>query len=256
MQDRYTGDVGDFGKYGLLRWLRGYDADPLRLGVVWYRTDSRIVAADPANDGKHVSYLLPRREPSFRPCDPPLYDGLREIVNRRDRRAQAVAQSGLLGPDTQFHDDYVPGPAAGTFREARAIPRRRWADDALRAMQGCDLVFLDPDNGLEAPSVPITTAKAPKYAYLDEIGGLFRRGQSVVIYHHLGRHGSHAEQVARWREQLERRLEPTDIFALRYRRGTARAFFVLAAANRAPVLRERATALLGSAWGEHFALMA
>ncbi len=256
MQDRYTGDVGDFGKYGLLRCLRGPDAEALRLGVVWYRTDAGIVDADPANDGKHVSYLRSQRERSFRPCDPPLYEGLREIVNRGDRRVGAVARSGLLGPDTVFHDDYVPGPPDDTFGEARVVPRRRWAADALRAIRGCDLVFLDPDNGLEAPSAPITTRRAPKYAYLEEVEALVGRSQSVVIYHHLGRHGSHADQIARWTERLQRRLAPADIFALRFHRGTARAFFVLATADLAPVLRERATALLRSPWREHFALTA
>lgn len=33
MQDRYVGDIGDFGKYGLLRALCAHD---LSLGVVWY----------------------------------------------------------------------------------------------------------------------------------------------------------------------------------------------------------------------------
>ena len=253
MQDRYTGDVGDFGKYGLLRCLRGDGAGRLRLGVLWYRTGTDIVAADPANDGKHVSYLRPEGERLFRHCDPPLYDGLREVVNRGDRRVGAVEQSGLLGHDTRFHDDYVPGPAAGSLGEARAIPRRRWANDALRAVQGCDLVFLDPDNGLEARSAPITTAKAPKYAYLEEVEALFGRGHSLVIYHHLGRHGSHADQIARWRDRLQHRLAPAHIIALRFRRGTARAFFVLATADRAPVLRDRAAALLESGWREHFA---
>ena len=256
MQDRYTGDVGDFGKYGLLRCLRGPDAAPLRLGVVWYRTDSDIVDADPVNDGKHVAYLRPQHERSFRPCDPPLYDGLREIVKRGDRRVGAVARSGLLGPDTLFHDDYVPGPPDDTFGEARVVPRRRWAQEALRAMRDCDLVFLDPDNGLEARSVPITRAKAPKYAYLEEVEALFGRGQSVVIYHHLGRHGSHADQIARWTERLQQRLAPADIFTLRFHRGTARAFFVLATADLAPALRERATAVDRPPWREHFELMA
>ncbi len=252
MQDRYTGDVGDFGKYGLLRRLRGDGADRLRLGVLWYRTGDEIVSADPVNDGKHVAYLRPKNERSFRPCDPLLYDGLREIVNRRDRRVGAVAQSGLLGHDTRFHDAYVPGPAADVFGEARAAPRRRWADDAGRAVEGCDLVFLDPDNGLEAGKMPITRAKAPKYAYLEEVEALFGRGQSLVIYHHLGRHGTHAEQIDHWRDCLRRRLAPAGIFALRFRRGTARAFFVLATADRADLLRQRADALLESAWGKHF----
>ena len=37
MQNRYVGDIGDFGKYGLLRahFGRKYQI-PLRLGVVWY----------------------------------------------------------------------------------------------------------------------------------------------------------------------------------------------------------------------------
>ncbi len=41
MQNRYVGDVGDFGKYGLLRYLVGVRsstsvADSLRLRVIWY----------------------------------------------------------------------------------------------------------------------------------------------------------------------------------------------------------------------------
>ena len=38
MQDRFVGDIGDFGKYGLLRALTGTypEAEPrLSLGVVW-----------------------------------------------------------------------------------------------------------------------------------------------------------------------------------------------------------------------------
>ncbi len=41
MQNQYVGDVGDFGKVGLLRALTGvYPAatPPLKLGVVWYLT--------------------------------------------------------------------------------------------------------------------------------------------------------------------------------------------------------------------------
>jgi hypothetical protein len=33
VQDRYVGDIGDFGKYGLLIALCGHD---LSLGVVWH----------------------------------------------------------------------------------------------------------------------------------------------------------------------------------------------------------------------------
>ena len=47
MQDRYVGDVGDFGKYGLLRSLcRGDEhGAAFRLGVLWYRFDGDASAA-------------------------------------------------------------------------------------------------------------------------------------------------------------------------------------------------------------------
>ena len=151
----------------------------------------------------------------------------------------------------------MPGPPDRTFGEARVVPRRVWLENALRATRDCELVFLDPDNGIETRSVPITRAKAPKYAYLEEVEALVGRGQSVVIYHHLGRHGSHADQIARWTERLDQRLKPGAILPLRFRRGTARAFFVLATADVAPVLQARAAALLRSPWRvEHFELMA
>ena len=41
MQDQYVGDIGDFGKYGLLREIFGRPEVPesgcgLRLGAAWY----------------------------------------------------------------------------------------------------------------------------------------------------------------------------------------------------------------------------
>lgn len=257
MQDRYTGDVGDFGKYGLLRWLCGLrESGPnrLRLGVIWYRTGADIVSRDPANDGKHIGYLSPEREEAYRPCDPPLYDGLRDIVGRGERRVEAVARSRLLGRDTRSYDDVVPAPAGGARGIARAIPRRRWFAGALHATRPCDLLFLDPDNGLEAPSAPITSARAAKYAYLDELEELAGGGRSVLVYHHLGRTGTHARQIARWSHRLRERFEPAELLALRFGRGSGRVFFLLAAAEHAPPLRSRAEALLASPWRRHFTL--
>ena len=54
MQDRYAGDLGDFLKLGLLRWLvaPSFDAPPHRLGVVWYLAPDESHNAD----GKHIAY--------------------------------------------------------------------------------------------------------------------------------------------------------------------------------------------------------
>ena len=50
MQDRYAGDVGDFGKLALLRAL----APGRRLRVCWYRCSG---AGETNDDGRHVDYL-------------------------------------------------------------------------------------------------------------------------------------------------------------------------------------------------------
>lgn len=50
MQNRYTGDIGDFSKLGLLRALRNAD---LSIGLNWYLTPDETHNSD----GRHVSYL-------------------------------------------------------------------------------------------------------------------------------------------------------------------------------------------------------
>src|SRR5215472_4360200 len=113
MQDRYVGDLGDFGKYGLLRHL----FDGLRLGVVWY-----LVANETHNsDGRHVRYLNLDDEASarcgvrpcrpdaeqhhlqhFRVCDPILYDVLQKLVAKGNRDVEAIAATGILPQGTAF----------------------------------------------------------------------------------------------------------------------------------------------------------
>ena len=258
MQDRYTGDIGDYGKYGLLRHLCGLrddNTEPLRLGVAWYRPEPETVKSDPPNDGKFIAFLRPDQKQRFRPCDPVLYDALHKIVVQcKDRRVEAVEDSGVLGADALFYDAYIPGPATQARGEARAVPRRAWTKQALRATESCEIVFLDPDNGLEPPPAAIRHKAAVKHAYLEEIEPLVKRGQSVVIYHHLGRHGTHTDQIAHWLKRLRQQFNSPDIFALRYQPRSPRAFFVLAQKHHTPILRERADALFASPWQEQFDL--
>ena len=106
MQDRYIGDVGDFGKYGLLRSLcRGDKHDPaFRLGVLWYRFDGDESTA--ANDGRHIDYLCApsRHERFLRRCDPDLFEKMLYLV-KSDRSIAAVEANHVLPADTVFFSD-------------------------------------------------------------------------------------------------------------------------------------------------------
>ena len=76
MQNRYTGDIGDFGKLGLLRVLQSAG---LSIGLNWYLTPDETHNGD----GRHVSYLGLQE---FRACDEGLWLALRAIVEARLHR--------------------------------------------------------------------------------------------------------------------------------------------------------------------------
>ena len=50
MKNQYVGDVGDYGKYSMLRFFAD---NGIKVGVNWYLTEN-----DGSKDGKHTSYLL------------------------------------------------------------------------------------------------------------------------------------------------------------------------------------------------------
>src|SRR5919106_3547796 len=179
MQDRYVGDAGDFGKYGLLRYLSGMPASAagLGLGVVWY-----LVHDESHNkDGRHLGYL---RDLALRECDPELHDVLKDIVHAGERRVSLIEQRRVLPAAAAFFSERLSSEGR-MAPSARMANRREWFKRALATTQDCDLVFLDPDNGLEVPSLLPGSSKSHKYALMHEVQALLARGQSVLIYQHL-----------------------------------------------------------------------
>jgi hypothetical protein len=250
MQDRYVGDVGDFGKYGLLRTLGA----GLSLGVVWYLVPNESHNAD----GKHVSYLIrsPANLNRYRECDSELYNTLAKIVDDRQRSVMSVRQRGVLPAGTAFFEDpltYVGMPNIGPAAlDARLRHRRRWMERALSQMAGAEVIFLDPDNGFES-GTRRHEAKGPKYVYFDEVQPYLDRGQSVVVYHHLHFGATALVQVDIMVERLRDRLDGCDrIHALLFRRGSARVFFIFPAPAHKALFRKRLGRFASSPWSEHF----
>src|SRR6266446_856970 len=96
MQHRYVGDVGDYGKYALLRHLCGSDkCEFIRLAVVWCLFPDETFN----NDGKHISYL---RNRNFAKLDPDLHGALNLIVSQGRRHVSSVPESRCLPPSAIF----------------------------------------------------------------------------------------------------------------------------------------------------------
>jgi len=254
MQHRYLGDVGDFGKYGLLRALCGKPPETvLKLGVVWY-----LYPDESHNeDGRHTAYLT-RDDIEFRKCDEGLYDGLRLLLldkfgnfPAQNRHLKHIENSGLLNSSTVYFSEALEYPKSLSSIERR---RRRsaWIEGALATTATADLIFLDPDNGIECISVKQTSKKGPKYVFWDDIDAFVQRNQSMVIYHHLNRNSPHRNQVQALLERIQTRYAQNDSFAVTFGRGSSRAYFCIASAQLKDLLRARIANLLDGPWARHF----
>ncbi|MGN1445695.1 MAG: hypothetical protein ACI4WV_05315 [Eubacteriales bacterium] len=164
MQDNYIGDIGDYGKYALLRQV---DNAKLLLSVNWYRVIPSVSSTQ--NDGKHISYL--NAPHLYRAYDPPLFDALHKIVCiENSRRIERIEAEAL------FHATY--------FSEKISSDRTTWHMRALEKTKGTAVVFLDPDNGLETQSMNRTGSATEKHVRWNELKEYYDRGQNVILYQH------------------------------------------------------------------------
>lgn len=195
MQNRYVGDVGDFVKFGILRKLMpGY-----RLGVAWW-----LYPDETHNkDGRHIGYL--RHPDRWWHFDPQLFDILEKIVTSSQRDVRALETANIL-PGAIFASETIP--VAGTIAE-RPQMRRQWFETVQHTLDGADLVFLDPDNGLEPESHSLGSTKAGKSILLSELRALARPGRCLIVYHHQTRRkGGHVVDIEHLADRLRGAASP------------------------------------------------
>ena len=231
MRDQFVGDIGDFAKYGLLRALVRHGA-AARLGVVWYANDD-----DPGSThGSQTSYLE-EDAGVYRHCDPPLHSTLRSLI--------AVEASGVLGVDTPYWSELTPD----------SYPQRlAWTVGAFNRVKGCDLVLLDPDNGIRLYDVPDRGAVSAEHAYKNEILAFSRQAGVAVIYHTPSRHAkgvTHENQIEAISQSLTAVAgQGRVVYAARWRRHGARTFLIVCKSSRSEAVCRALQALQHSPWGQ------
>ena len=244
MQDHYVGDIRDFAKYGLLRWLCGRSGNepPLKLGVVWYRVKgAEVDKRSKGNRAKKRSgggggidcYLWPedkgchRHEfcDALRACGQGLAGELKSIRKRDNRTVVDVEESKVLGKQTVFFEkdrkaDFWTFEGCGDARTRRE--RREAAfNEAFDTVSRCDLVFLDPDNGIETRGIERFSSSPNKLKYVQwrEARGFYAPdARSLVLIQFLNanqerakkRRVSYGEQVKRRKGNLSKDLEEID----------------------------------------------
>jgi hypothetical protein len=232
MQNRYSGDVGDFGKLGLLRQLESIQ---LKVGINWYLIPDETHNAD----GKHIGYLYNSR---FDSCDDVLRETLKELVHHQ-RCVSALESSNLIPNAVYYHD---------LLYSSMYFSREDWHKKALILLKQSDIVFLDPDNGLLVKSVSIHSSKSNKYVLPTEITDYFKQGQSVVFYNHRSREPEdvYFERFSWMRESSV--LKQAVIIVLTFRRGTIRDYICALQPNHSHRVLECLEDMLQGPWRDHF----
>lgn len=169
MKHQYFGDINDFHKYGLLYIL--CRKEELKLGVCWMLT-----ADDGRSHGSRTGYLsAPER---WREYNPYLFDFLAVCVRDSGTRDLSLVESRGLLPGAEFYSRVLTDSSD---------QRRSYFSEMRKKFAEADLIFFDPDNGLEIASVPLGARNSSKYLYWQEVSEVYRAKHSVLVYQHFRR---------------------------------------------------------------------
>lgn len=223
MKNQYFGDVNDYRKYGLLRCFAHAG---LRVGLCWMLTPD-----DASPDGGKTGYL--RSPHVWRAFDAPLFDCLAVWLSHGRRSIQHFEASGLLPRALYFSDLLLDSVAA----------REQYFHRVTTALNGADVLFFDPDKGLEVRSVRVGNAGSSRYLYWSELERAWKTGASLIVFQHYSRE-SRRRFADRLLEQLRRRTSAPLLFGLH----SAHVLFLVAAHARHESRIEKAASLIDRRW--------
>ena len=234
MQNSYVADIGDYVKLAILRQL----ACGRGLGIAWWLFPDE----HHNSDGSHREYL--DRQNEWRQFDRELFDTLFKIAKTKDRDVCAIERAGIL-PHAVFASDPVPCEARPFSR--RPQERGGWIERVKIKLKDCDLIFLDPDNGIASEKLRLTQRRAGKSVTIEEIKILQENNRAMVIYHHQTRfQGGHIAELHHLAAHL-RKYGLHVSGALRAKPWSPRLFLIL---NGDKELHNRAKSIAKD-WGNH-----
>lgn len=185
MKNQYAGDIGDYTKLGILRKL---ETAGFSIGLNWYLTPDEPEHSKSFNDGKHTEFW----DWECKMPDSELHNVLKEF--KKQKRCVAKLEQANLFKNALFWDQIL-----------ESKNREPWHFEALKYLGSQDIIFLDPDNGLEVKSTKPKSKNGNKYTTYQEVADYYKKGSSVIVYNHRDRksHDEYIKRFTRFRELPE-----------------------------------------------------
>ncbi len=169
MKNQYFGDINDYKKYGILRILSGGGA--IKTSVCWMLTPD-----NDKNEGKFITYL--NKPDKWRAYDSELFDSLLKSISLNTGRSVKSADQLKLIDNAEYFEKIL-----GNLK----VERQNYFQEFDGCTAGSDLIFFDPDNGIEVDSFPAGRLNSGKYIYWKEIIKYYQDGHSLLVYQHFPR---------------------------------------------------------------------
>jgi hypothetical protein len=165
-----------------------------------------------------------------------------------------VEKSSLL-PNTCFYSDLL----FHSDWKRRITHRTSWHDNSLITLSPAQVIFYDPDNGLEIPSVKATQKHGGKHALLEEVKKQYEEGKSLVVYNHgplWFKKGELEPYVGKIRNKITKSLgESATIACLQWVTTAKRFYFWIIQPEHKEPLDNSIKILTGGLWAKHFRLI-
>jgi hypothetical protein len=216
LQDRYSGDIGDFGKFQLLRYL--FNNTNYKIKQLWYLYPNE----NHNNDGMYIDYF--HKIAGF---DEVLENSLKNII-QNNRNVKSLEDARLL-KNIEYFDQLLSKDACIEFR-------KKWFSKALEFSKNSEIILTDSDNGIALSCDKINKDlhildyehikknKSGKYIYKEEIEQLFHLSKCLIVYHHLNRCFKHDLQIEILLEKFKNNYGK--VMAIKHKPYSPRVYFI------------------------------
>lgn len=217
MQNRYAADVGDFGKFQLLRYL--FKNTSYSLSQLWYMYPDE----SHNSDGMYIDYFE-----KVKGFDEELESSFKTII-QNNRNVKALEKANLL-KNTKFFSDII--------YDETLFFRKEWFKKALSFSKNSDVILTDADNGIATKCDRVNKTieildfeklskkpKSGKYIFYDEIQALVQECKCLIVYHHLNRCFAHDLQIEVLKDVLEKEFQ--NVIAIKHKPYSPRVYFFL-----------------------------
>ncbi|WP_320034196.1 hypothetical protein [Halarcobacter sp.] len=218
MQDRYAADIGDFGKFQLLRYL--FLDSSFLISQLWFMYPDETHNSD----GRYINYFE-----KVKGFDKDLEDSFKYIIENR-REVKALEDARLINNTSYFRDILE--------KDCNLEYRKNWFLKAYEFSKNKQIILTDSDNGIATrcdrvkKDIEILSynslekkSKSGKYIFLDEIEMLFDISETLIVYHHLNRCFSHDEQIEILLQDFKNRFKK--VLAIKHKPYSPRVYFFL-----------------------------